>query len=59
MEKIRAYVKAPWIPALRVNLAQSKVEAIKQASNYRGPAAFTDASSRNDLVGIGVHCTLE
>lgn len=55
MEKIRAYVKAPWIPPLKISISQSKVEAIQRVKSHQGPAVFTDSLSRNDLVGIGVH----
>ncbi len=55
MGKIHAYVKAPWIPPVKISIPQSKVEEIQQTTSHQGPAAFTDSSSRNDLVGIGVH----
>lgn len=54
MKKIRAYIKAPWIPLSRVNIAQFKIKGIQYAKSYFEPATFTDAFLRNDLVGIGV-----
>lgn len=36
MEKIRAYVKAPWIPPLKISISQSKVEGIQRAKGIRG-----------------------
>ena len=55
LEKIEAFVKAPWVPPVRVHIFDRK-EAIQKAKffNPREPVLFTDGSVRNSVVGIGV-----
>ncbi len=55
LEKIEAFVKAPWVPPVRVNIFDRK-EAIQKAKvfNPREPLLFTDGSVGNGVVGIGV-----
>lgn len=52
MEKIRAYVKAPLIPPLKISISQSKIEGIQQAMSHQGPAAFTDSSWGMTWLGL-------
>ena len=56
LEKIEAFLKAPWVPPVRVNIFDRK-EAIQnepKGFNPREPVLFTDGSVRNNAVGIGV-----
>lgn len=55
LEKIEAFVNAPWVPLVRVNTFDRK-EAIQKAKGFnpREPVLFTDGSVRNNAVGIGV-----
>lgn len=56
LEKIEAFVKAAWVPPVRVNIFDRK-EAIQnepKGFNPREPVLFTDGSVRNNAVGIGV-----
>lgn len=55
LEKIEAFVKAPWVPPVRVNIFDQK-EAIQKAKSFnpQEPVLFTDGSVRNNVVGIGV-----
>ena len=54
-EQIHPYAKAPWIPSVKVVISSAKPEAIRAAQEYKGEAGYTDASGRNDLIGIGVY----
>lgn len=55
LEKIEAFVKAPWVPPVRVSIFDRK-EAIQKAKGFspREPVLFTDGYVRNNAVGIGV-----
>lgn len=55
MEQIHPYAKAPWISPVKIVIPVSRAEAIRAAQEFKGPAGYTDASGRNDLIGIGVH----
>ena len=55
LEQIYPYTKAPWIPSVKVVIPTSRAEAIQAAQGFKGPAGYTDASGRNNLIGIGVH----
>lgn len=55
LETIKAYAKPPWMPPVRVKILD-KSKAIELAAMPDGNqfVAFTDSSTRNKLVGIGV-----
>ena len=55
LEKIEAFVKAPWVPPVPVHIFD-KEEAIQGARNLDPwkPVVFTDGSARNNAIGIGV-----
>lgn len=52
--KIGAYSKAPW-EELPLVVIPPRKQAILLAQQMQGPSAFTDASERNNLLGIGCH----
>lgn len=55
MEKIEAFVKAPWVPSVQVSIFdREKATQNAKGFNQRDPMLFTDGSARNDAVGIGV-----
>lgn len=55
LEIIEAYSKPPWTPPVTV-IIPGKQEAIKLATTPNSDQfiAFTESSTRNELVGIGV-----
>ena len=55
LEKVKAFVKAPWIPPVPVKIFD-KEEAIQRAKNISPwmPAVFTDGSARNNAIDIGI-----
>ena len=55
LEKIEAFVKAPWVPPVLVHIFD-KEEAIQRAKNLDPSklVEFTDGSARNNGIGIGV-----
>lgn len=55
LEQIFSYTKAPWIPPVKVIIPTSGAEAIQAAQGFKGAAGYTDASGRNNVIGIGVH----
>lgn len=55
MEKICTYVKALWIPPLKINIPWFEEKKIQQATSHQGHLDFTKSSLNNDSVGIGVH----
>ena len=54
VEKIGAYTKALWEEPPLVVIPPRK-QAILLAQQMQGPSAFTNASERNNLLGIGCH----
>lgn len=56
LEIIEAFAKPPWVPSVTITIPKKEL-AIKSASLHSNSllTGFTDGSSRNDLVGIGVY----
>ena len=52
-ECIQPFAKAPWTPPVEVHLPD-RDNAIKEASTVSSTVVFTSASSRNNLIGIGI-----
>lgn len=55
MEKIEAFVETPWVLLVQVNIFDRE-DAIEKAKSFHpgDPVLFTDATIRNNVVGIGV-----
>lgn len=55
MEKIEAFIKAPWVPSAPVVIS-NREDAIKRATTFNPsmPVVYTDGSARNDLLGLGI-----
>lgn len=56
LEIIEAFAKPPWVPSVTITIPE-KAAAIKSAPLHHNSllTGFTDGSSRNNLVGIGVY----
>ena len=52
-ECIQPFAKAPWTPPVEVYLPDRE-NAIKEASIVFSTIVFTNASSRNNLIGVGI-----
>lgn len=55
IEKIGGYARGPSTSPAKVVIPDSKEKAITLAKQHKEVAAFVDSSSRNNLVGIGIH----
>ena len=53
LEYIQPFTKAPWISPVEVHLLD-KEKAIEEASIILPTSVFTSASSRNNLIGVGI-----